>query len=132
MGCQWRIHGNYILRFQIVTPLCLCVKPDSEMTGAIAGTGGTGTKTGSGRKRTTMSVPAFRVSVIWLSAHLGYEAGAEPPPAQTNRRNGVTTKQVVSGGGARTAIAVAISALCPPQASIATTHGGNCPKTASP
>ena len=27
-----------------------------------------------------------------LTAHLGYEAGAEPPPEQTNRRNGVTTK----------------------------------------
>jgi len=29
-----------------------------------------------------------------LAAHLGYEAGAEPPPAQTNRRNGVATKRV--------------------------------------
>jgi putative transposase len=29
-----------------------------------------------------------------LTAHLGYEAGAEPPPGQTNRRNGVATKRV--------------------------------------
>ena len=34
-----------------------------------------------------------------LTAHLGYEAGAEPSPAQTNRRNGVTTKRVKSSDG---------------------------------
>lgn len=34
-----------------------------------------------------------------LTAHLGYDAGAEPPPEQTNRRNGVATKQVKSSDG---------------------------------
>ena len=34
-----------------------------------------------------------------LTAHLGYEAGAEPPPEQTNRRNGVTTKRVKGSDG---------------------------------
>lgn len=29
-----------------------------------------------------------------LTAHLGYEVGAEPPLDQTNRRNGVATKRV--------------------------------------
>ena len=29
-----------------------------------------------------------------LTAHLGYEAGAEPPRDQANRRNGVTSKRV--------------------------------------
>ena len=29
-----------------------------------------------------------------LTAHLGYEAGAEPPAEQANRRNGVATKRV--------------------------------------
>lgn len=29
-----------------------------------------------------------------LTAHLGHEAGGEPPPGQTNRRNGVATKRV--------------------------------------
>lgn len=34
-----------------------------------------------------------------LTAHLGYEAGAEPPPEQTNRRNGVATKRVKGSDG---------------------------------
>jgi len=34
-----------------------------------------------------------------LTAHLGYEAGAEPPPDQTNRRNGVTSKRVKGSDG---------------------------------
>ena len=34
-----------------------------------------------------------------LTAHLGYEAGAGPPPEQTNRRNGVTTKRVKGSDG---------------------------------
>jgi transposase-like protein len=34
-----------------------------------------------------------------LTAHLGYDAGAEPPPDQTNRRNGVTTKRVKGSDG---------------------------------
>ena len=34
-----------------------------------------------------------------LTAHLGYEAGAQPPPQQTNRRNGVTTKRVKGSNG---------------------------------
>ena len=29
-----------------------------------------------------------------LSAHLGYEAGIEPPPEQTNRRNGTSDKRL--------------------------------------
>ncbi|WP_128253373.1 IS256 family transposase [Falsirhodobacter deserti] len=29
-----------------------------------------------------------------LTAHLGYEAGAEAPPEQSNRRNGISTKRV--------------------------------------
>ena len=29
-----------------------------------------------------------------LTAHLGYGAGAEPPPEQANRRNGVATNRV--------------------------------------
>lgn len=33
------------------------------------------------------------------TAHLGYEAGAEPPPHQTNRRNGVATKRVKGSDG---------------------------------
>ena len=35
-----------------------------------------------------------------LTAHLGYEAGAEPPAEQTNRRNGVATKRVKGSDGA--------------------------------
>jgi putative transposase len=34
-----------------------------------------------------------------LTAHLGYDAGAEPPPDQTNRRNGVTTKRLKGSDG---------------------------------
>ncbi|MCZ0961835.1 transposase [Paracoccus sp. EF6] len=34
-----------------------------------------------------------------LTAHLGYDAGAEPPAEQTNRRNGVATKRVKSSDG---------------------------------
>lgn len=34
-----------------------------------------------------------------LTVHLGYEAGAEPPPGQTNRRNGVATKRVKGSDG---------------------------------
>lgn len=34
-----------------------------------------------------------------LTAHLGYEAGAEPPPDQTNRRNCVTSKRVKGSDG---------------------------------
>ena len=34
-----------------------------------------------------------------LTAHLGYEAGAEPPFGQANRRNGGTTKRVKSQDG---------------------------------
>jgi putative transposase len=34
-----------------------------------------------------------------LTAHLGYEAGGEPPPDQTNRRNGVSTKRVKGSDG---------------------------------
>ncbi|MEF2554555.1 IS256 family transposase, partial [Aurantimonas sp. A2-1-M11] len=34
-----------------------------------------------------------------LAAHLGYEAGAEPLPGQTNRRNGTTTKRVKGQDG---------------------------------
>ena len=34
-----------------------------------------------------------------LTAHLGYEAGAEPPAEQTNRRNGVATKRVKGSDG---------------------------------
>ena len=34
-----------------------------------------------------------------LTAHLGYEAGAEPPPDQTNRRNGVMSKRVKGSHG---------------------------------
>ena len=34
-----------------------------------------------------------------LTAHLGYDAGAEPPPDQTNRRNGVATKRVKGSDG---------------------------------
>ena len=34
-----------------------------------------------------------------LTAHLSYEAGAEPPPDQTNRRNGVTSKRVKGSDG---------------------------------
>ena len=41
-----------------------------------------------------------------LTAHLGYEAGAEPPADQTNRRNGSATKRVKGSdgvnGGAKT------------------------------
>jgi putative transposase len=40
-----------------------------------------------------------RMLVAELTAHLGYEAGAEPPPEQTNRRNGVTTKRVKGSDG---------------------------------
>ena len=34
-----------------------------------------------------------------LTAHLGYGAGAEPPPEQANRRNGVATKRVKGSDG---------------------------------
>ena len=34
-----------------------------------------------------------------LTAHLGYEAGAEPPPEQSNRRNGTATKRVKGSDG---------------------------------
>jgi len=34
-----------------------------------------------------------------LAAHLGHEASAEPPPGQTNRRNGVATKRVRGSDG---------------------------------
>ena len=34
-----------------------------------------------------------------LTAHLGYEAGAEPPTEQSNRRNGVATKRVKGSDG---------------------------------
>ena len=34
-----------------------------------------------------------------LTAHLGYEASAEPPAEQTNRRNGVATKRVKGSDG---------------------------------
>ena len=34
-----------------------------------------------------------------LTAHLGYEAGAEPPAEQSNRRNGVATKRVKGSDG---------------------------------
>ena len=34
-----------------------------------------------------------------LTAHLGYEAGAEAPTGQTNRRNGVSTKRVKGSDG---------------------------------
>ena len=34
-----------------------------------------------------------------LTAHLGYEAGAEPPAGQANRRNGGTTKRVKGQDG---------------------------------
>lgn len=34
-----------------------------------------------------------------LSAHLGYEAGAEPPPEQADRRDGIATKRVKGSDG---------------------------------
>ncbi|GAN79604.1 transposase [Acidocella aminolytica] len=34
-----------------------------------------------------------------LTAHLGYEAGAQPPADQPNRRNGVSTKRVKGADG---------------------------------
>ncbi len=34
-----------------------------------------------------------------LTAHLGYETGAEPPPGQTNRRNGLAPKRVKGSDG---------------------------------
>ena len=34
-----------------------------------------------------------------LTAHLGHGAGAEPPPEQANRRNGVSTKRVKGSDG---------------------------------
>lgn len=34
-----------------------------------------------------------------LTAHLGYEAGAAPPPDQANRRNGTATKRVKGSDG---------------------------------
>ncbi|WP_128255816.1 IS256 family transposase [Falsirhodobacter deserti] len=34
-----------------------------------------------------------------LTAHLGYEAGAEAPPEQSNRRNGISTKRVKGSDG---------------------------------
>ena len=34
-----------------------------------------------------------------LTSHLGYEAGAEPPAEQTNRRNGIATKRVKGSDG---------------------------------
>lgn len=34
-----------------------------------------------------------------LSAHLGYEAGSEPPPEQTNRRNGTSDKRLKGQNG---------------------------------
>lgn len=34
-----------------------------------------------------------------LTAHLGHEASAEPPPEQTNHRNGVATKRVKGSDG---------------------------------
>ena len=34
-----------------------------------------------------------------IPPHLGHEAGAEPPTGQTNRRNGVVTKQVKGSDG---------------------------------
>ena len=34
-----------------------------------------------------------------LTAHLGYEVGAEPPAEQTNRRNGFATKRVQGSDG---------------------------------
>ena len=34
-----------------------------------------------------------------LTAHLGYEAGAEPPAEQANRRNGSATKRVKGSDG---------------------------------
>ena len=34
-----------------------------------------------------------------LTAHLGYEVGAEPPAEQANRRNGVATKRVKGSDG---------------------------------
>mgnify|MGYP002376904940 CR=1 FL=1 len=34
-----------------------------------------------------------------LTAHLGYEAGTEPPPEQANRRNGTATKRVKGSDG---------------------------------
>lgn len=40
-----------------------------------------------------------------LTAHLGYQAGTEPPPDQTNRRNGVTSKRV-KGSDVEVSIAV--------------------------
>ena len=40
-----------------------------------------------------------------LTAHLGYQAGAEPPPDQTNRRNGVTCKRV-NGSDVEVSLAV--------------------------
>ena len=33
------------------------------------------------------------------TAHLGYVAGAEPPPRQTNRRNGTATRRVKGSEG---------------------------------
>ena len=33
------------------------------------------------------------------TAHLGYEAGAEPPPQQANRRDGIATKRVKGSDG---------------------------------
>ena len=40
-----------------------------------------------------------RVLGAELTAHLGYEAGAEPPADQPNRRNGVSTKRVKGSDG---------------------------------
>ena len=34
-----------------------------------------------------------------MTAHLGYEAGAEPPADQANRRNGTSTKRLKSSDG---------------------------------
>ena len=40
-----------------------------------------------------------RVLGAELTSHLGYEAGAEPPAEQTDRRNGIATKRVKRSDG---------------------------------
>ncbi|WP_229582959.1 hypothetical protein [Paracoccus sp. S-4012] len=46
-----------------------------------------------------------------LTAHRGYEAGAEPPPEQANRRNGTATKRVKGSDGERPAYRCGTSRL---------------------
>jgi hypothetical protein len=44
-------------------------------------------------------IRAERMLGAELTAHLSYDAGAEPPPEKTNRRNGVATKRVTGSDG---------------------------------